>query len=172
MSIQIEKAWSTLSNEIAKALDVPVRSIELQYCWVCGPANKFTEFGGEPNFFKHEHHIVPRAFGGSDGPTVSICDSHHAATHQIALKLAAKRNYFDLLSHSKEKDKKLFWLASIICNAQALAKDDPNKPLPITFVAKGSTKIKLRALKKVLKLTQPQLMELAIHNLYTRHFQK
>jgi hypothetical protein len=151
-------------------LDVPAKNLHYEWCWVC--KEKFTDYGGKPSFFEHRHHIVPRAFGGTAGPTVSLCDSHHMAAHFTALRLEKGKPYHEKLTGEKDKDRRLLWLATIICNAKALTKDDPNKPIPIMFVAKGITKQKLKRLKAVHKLSYGNLIEVAINNLYSKSFQK
>jgi hypothetical protein len=155
---------------LREILDLPTSSLKLEFCWVC--KERFTEFGGKPNFFCHDHHLVPRAYGGKDGPTYSLCDSHHNALHQIALRLMKGKAFQTLLSNSNDTDRRLLWLATIVVNAKRLVGNDPNKPILITFVAKGATKHKLKALKGVYKLSNANLIELAISNLHSRHFQK
>jgi hypothetical protein len=150
-------------------LDIPVNSLKLNYCWVC--QKKFTAFGGEPNFFCHEHHLVPRAYGGIEGPTYSLCSPHHTALHQIALRLDRHKSYSDLLSGNNKLDKKLLWLASIVVNAKKLTTNDPNKPVVLTFVARGLSKKRLKELKKVYKLSYNNIMEMAIKTLHSKHFQ-
>ena len=34
----------------------------------------------------HEHHVVPQAYGGTNGPRVVLCGTHHTLIHDIALK--------------------------------------------------------------------------------------
>lgn len=150
-------------------IDLPTQSLSLEYCWVC--EERFTEFGGAPNCFKHSHHCIPRAYGGADGPTVDLCDSHHTALHQIALKLDKGKNYYELLSHDNKKDKKLLWLATLVVNAKRLTENDPNKPVVVSFVAKGETKFMLKKLKTVYRASYASLIEQAIQNMYRKHFQ-
>lgn len=33
----------------------------------------------------HEHHVIPQAYGGVNGPTVILCPDHHNEVHKIAL---------------------------------------------------------------------------------------
>jgi len=151
-------------------VDLPTKSLHLEWCWVC--KQKFTEFGGAPNFFKHDHHIVPRAYGGSEGPTYSVCDSHHHALHQLAIRLEKVKPHYDLLTGSNESDRKLLWLATLIVNSKRLVENDPNKPILITLVAKSSTKKLLKELKSIYKCSYTSLIEAAIENLHSRHFRK
>lgn len=48
-------------------------------CCVCGK--------GEQEVI-HEHHVIPQACGGRDGPTVDICAEHHNMIHVMAVKMA------------------------------------------------------------------------------------
>lgn len=114
--------------------------------------------------------MVPRAYGGVDGPTVSLCDSHHTALHQIALRLERGKPFNHLLTGDNTQDKRLLWLATIVVNAHALTTDDPNKPMPITFVANRDTKTRLRALKKIYRQPYGSLIQYAIQILYSKHF--
>ena len=34
----------------------------------------------------HEHHVVPQAYGGTNGPRVVLCGTHHTLIHDIALQ--------------------------------------------------------------------------------------
>lgn len=116
--------------------------------------------------------MVPRAYGGVDGPTVSLCDSHHTALHRIALKLEKGKPYSEFLTNNRVFDKKLIWLASIVVNAKHYAGDDPNKPTPILLVAKGDTKKKLKQLKTLYpKASYSDVIEYAVAQLYSKHFQ-
>lgn len=145
-----------------------MRSIELDHCFVCGVL--FTTAGGPANFFEHQHHLVPRAFGGVDGPRISLCSPHHTAVHQIALKLERAKPVNDLLTQDSTKDKKLLWLASIIVNAKAMTSEDPNKPMPIVFIANKETKEKLKQLKRIYKAPYGSLIQYAISSLYSKSF--
>jgi hypothetical protein len=150
-------------------LDGPVTSLKLEYCWVC--REKFTEYGGKPNFFAHEHHLVPRAYGGKDGPTYSLCDSHHNALHRIAERLDKGKQYNEFLTGENDSDRRLLWLATVVINSKRITANDPNKAMPVTFVAKGITKQRLKKLKTVYKLSFANILELAVRSLYFKHFQ-
>jgi len=151
--------------------DIPNAPIVLEHCWVC--EKKFTEFGGEPSNFRHQHHLVPRAYGGTDGPTVSLCDSHHTTLHQIALKLYSGKPYFDLLTNNTIQDKRVLWMASLVANARRLTENDPNKPMILTVVADKTLKDKLRKLKTVFprNTSFPALIKHAVEQLYRKTFQ-
>lgn len=138
----------------------------LPHCWVCGV--KFSHSVKE-----HHHHVVPRAYGGVDGPQVSLCDSHHSALHEIALRLYSKKPYFTLLTPDPAKNKRLMYLASVAYNARLATENDPNKkPLLVESVRK-ETLDKLKKLRTVFpKSNRAKLVEAAIDVLYARYFTK
>ena len=150
--------------------DIPTTSLQLEYCWVC--KNRFTEFGGAPSNFKHDHHMIPRAYGGVDGPTVSLCDSHHTTLHQVALKLYSGKPFGELLTGNQEHNKRILWLSTLVVNARRLTENDPNKPMMLPLVADKALKDKLKKLKQVYPKTSfPALIKYAIEQLYRRTFQ-
>jgi hypothetical protein len=56
---------------------------DVLYCKVCGDA--------VPAVFEHQHHEIPQAAGGSDGPLASLCAGCHATLHRVADMLMSKR---------------------------------------------------------------------------------
>lgn len=136
----------------------------LPHCWVCG--TRFDHSNKE-----ERHHIIPCAYGGEDGPQVSLCDSHHQALHDIALKLYCKTPYFQLLTKNRMWDRKILYLAEVACNARMLTENDPNKSVPSTLYFKGEVLEKLKRLKTVYpKSSRQALVEAGINLLYDRHF--
>lgn len=136
----------------------------LPYCWVCG-----CEFGHSNK--EERHHIIPRAYGGIDGPQVSLCDSHHTACHNIALKLYSKKPFTELLTPKEDQNTKILYLATTICNARILTEDDPNKKQVIIFAPKKEVFNKLKSLKRLYgNASRETLIELAINKLYNQHF--
>ena len=118
-------------------------------CWVCerrfnnqfppGPANE------------ERHHLFPRAFGGTDGPVVSLCDFDHTRVHKIAYAVKAKRDHKTfLLGTTVEQQKKLLWIASLIVKAEALTKGDKNKPIKVVLVLDHKRQRQALDLKQVL----------------------
>jgi hypothetical protein len=136
----------------------------LDHCWVCG--RKFDHSCKE-----QRHHVVPRAYGGIDGPQVSLCSAHHTALHEIALKLYTKKPYFDFLTRDPSQDQKLLWLASVAYNARLATENDPNKkPLLVESIRK-ETMTQLKQLKTIFPRTsRAKLIEAAVSALYSRHF--
>jgi hypothetical protein len=136
----------------------------LFHCWVCEtPFDHSTK--------EERHHIVPCAYGGEDGPQVSLCDSHHSALHDIALKLYSKKPYYQLLTKSPLQNKRLLYLATVACNARIATEKDPNKSVPTTIYLKGEMLDKLRRLKSVYpKSSKEDLLVAGLNLLYDRHF--
>ena len=136
----------------------------LDHCWVCK-----RKFGH--SIKQQDHHVVPRAYGGTDGPQVSLCSAHHTALHEIALKLYTKKPYFDFLTRDPQQDQKLLWLASVCYNARLATENDPNKkPLVVEHIRK-ETMAQLKQLKLIYpKTSRAKLLEAAVNALYSRHF--
>ena len=66
----------TSSDYSIRIHPIPIRGIlDIGFCWVCG------QTGGT-----HLHHVVPQAYGGRDGPQVSICGKCHTQVHSDGLK--------------------------------------------------------------------------------------
>lgn len=138
----------------------------LPHCWVCS-----TPFS--PSVKEERHHLIPRAYGGIDGPQVSLCDSHHSTLHEIALRIYNKRSHHDLLTKIPAQDQKLLYLASIVYNARIATEGDPNKRQMILFSPNREVFEKLRTLKRLYpKLSRQSLIEHAINQLYHKHFIK
>ena len=133
-------------------------------CWVC--SSPFSSSCKE-----ERDHIIPRAYGGIDGPQVSLCDSHHSALHEIALKLYSKKSYFNLLPHKADQDARLLYLASVAYNARVLTEKDPNKKQMVVLHLSGPEIAMLKKLKPVYKNAgRERLIGVAIDLLYKRHF--
>lgn len=142
----------------------PIRAHVFQdSCWVCG-----SPFG--PSLKEERHHLIPRAYGGTDGPQVSLCDSHHTALHNIALRLYSGRNFTDLLTHDSQQDPKLIYLAKVAYDSRILVEKDPNKRRVEVVPLSAETFKKLQRLKTVHRVGRPKLIELAISQLYSKHF--
>lgn len=148
-------------------------SIRLPYCWVCGLRFSDSTPPGPGN--KEVHHIIPRQAGGSDGPTVTICDDHHTKLHKIALRLKSKKAYFDLIQGETDTSKhKLLWLATVAFNAFEAVKNDPNKKLYLLMSISKEQQLMIDRLKIVyphLK-SKEAIVSFALQSLYNKHHMK
>ena len=106
-------------------------------CHVCGTKNGL-----------HEHHVIPQAYGGVNGPTVILCASHHTLIHSAALCGEKKRQEL-LHGHTEEQKQKLLELILIIRRARVATKY-MRRPLKIQIELSAEDASKLRQLKRVL----------------------
>jgi hypothetical protein len=137
----------------------------LDHCWVCR-----TPFG--PSMKEERHHLIPRAYGGTDGPQVSLCDSHHTALHNIALRLYSERSFTDLLTQVPEHDSKLIYLGQVVYKARLLTENDPNKRRVEVVPLTSDSFRKLIKLKTIHKVSRSKLIETAINQMYSRYFKE
>jgi len=146
------------------------QSIKLQHCWVC--KEPFIEYGGSAQ--REIHHIIPQAYGGVNGPTVDLCDTHHSCLHKLAVAVRNRKPYEHIFgTDNPEFRKKLTWLAQQVNNAQALTLGDPNKKLEITIPVNKKMKAQLEELGKIYPHRgRAAIMKLALDHLYRSHFLK
>lgn len=147
------------------------KTILLDYCWIC--ECKFVGFGGTE--IRHDHHIVPRAYGGVDGPTVTICDTHHSKTHRLAESLMhnkQKDRYQLLLGEPAPQVKKLLYLADVIRNAWLATKNDPNKLAQVTLTLNRDQQLMVTKLKAIYPKAKSRnaILDIALQSLYNKHY--
>lgn len=137
----------------------------LDYCWVCK-----RKFG--PSLAREDHHIIPRAYGGTEGPQVSLCDSHHSALHNIAHKLYNHKSFHSLLTQDAEINQRLLYLGSVAYNSRLATENDPNKRRVEVVSLTGETYKKLKRLKDLhsTRISRGTLIETAINQMYYRYF--
>jgi hypothetical protein len=71
---------------------------------------------------------MPRNAGGTDGPLVRICDTHHSGLHKIAERMHRRADYKDLLAgEAPASVPRLLWLASAVVKSEQAVEGDPNK---------------------------------------------
>lgn len=119
----------------------------LPHCWVC--KEKFTDSGG--TLKRHEHHVIPRAYGGSNGPLCSLCTNHHNILHELATyAISGKQNECrELLSTLDSQIKnRLVSLSVSVVRAYNLTKNDPNKRGKTILSMTGEQYRKASLLKK------------------------
>lgn len=91
----------------------------LDHCWVCTDSSSL-----------HEHHIIPQAYGGVDGPTVTLCATCHNGVHHVA---DGREEMKPTSWNTKEKLGKGQWLVSAIVQARILASTSTNKRVIVTL---------------------------------------
>jgi len=144
------------------------RSIVLDHCWICNA--RFVGNGGTAH--REDHHIFPRAYGGVDGPTVTICDTHHSKVHPIAECLINEKPYFQWTKGEHvDRIPKLMYLATRIHQMHLLIKNDPNKATSVALTLTAANQKMIDALKPVLGVRSREAVLLkALEIAYTRHF--
>ncbi|QDH83480.1 endonuclease [Achromobacter phage Motura] len=149
-------------------------TITLPHCWVCGA--RFNDLPDNPgSAMREEHHVVPRAAGGADGPTVSLCETHHQMLHKVSAGKEPRRYLFHPLIQalpSKEQQQKVVYLATVAHNAFAATKDDPNKKRRVEVGLDAQTQQMLDQLRAIYKKGNEALLKHALAELHKRHFLK
>lgn len=96
----------------------------------------------------HEHHIVPRAYGGENGPTVNICAIHHNIVHSAAI--CGEKSRRQLISgHAEEQKRRLLDLILIIRRARVATRYIA-RPLRMQIEFPVPLASDVRRLKKIL----------------------
>lgn len=163
-----------IENSLPQLFPIPAKAGNLvspvHLCWVCEKV--FPEYGGNDSGLVQEfHHIIPRAYGGAEGPTVSLCSGHHTLLHEMAQKMIQGKSFHALLSRNESVNNRLLYLASRVQLASATMSDDPNKRL--TLVASIS-KEEARKMSDLYSLygvkSREALVKKLIAEAYNRHF--
>lgn len=110
-------------------------------CYVC-----HSPFNGNIEI----HHVVPRAYGGLNGPTVALCDSCHTRVHKLEKLICSNKT--DTFGLDKEAYNRLYSLALVIVRAKRMMKDDPNKVIKVILVLNQKEVRTLDKLKSMLGL--------------------
>ena len=141
---------------------VITQTLKLDHCWVC--LKKINESNTE------HHHVVPRSYGGENGPTVSLCCDCHTCAHKTADSLYARGNpivpYQNVLSRER-----CLYLAQVICSARTKIESNPeNKRYVYSGFFDSKTHGKLVRITESLKMSQKKVIVYAIDQLYARLF--
>lgn len=111
-------------------------SIKLDHCWVC-PSREGL----------NDHHVIPKAYGGVDGPQVTVCATHHTFIHTLSLKDPSTWK-FSINEHTsclKQRDK-LEMLVGLIYKARTATRNT-KKPIQVSHKLTLDRSSKLRDLK-------------------------
>lgn len=133
-------------------------------CWVCGTQTAL-----------EEHHMIPRAYGGQDGPVICLCAVCHSNTHKLADASGKEKPTLQLAqSIAKTTNKisltRLQQLAIIILQSKQITVNDKNKTAVYIDRFEAQTLRELKELAKVYQLNQKQLVRLAIRTLHQKTF--
>lgn len=148
-----------------------IESKVLDHCWVCGL--RFTDVVPPGPASREEHHLVPQAYGGTDGPTVSLCANHHSALHTIAVHMKSGKPYYEIIGgHDTIQQAKLLKLAEIVYNSEQATRNDPNKKVLVSLTLTKQQDLMIQRLKKVYPQAKGRadILQLALQALYVRNF--
>lgn len=113
-----------------------VTHIFLNHCWIC-----------EGTASLHNHHIIPQAYGGVDGPQVTLCASCHNGVHHVADgRIDMRPDYWATVSQI-EKSNTLIYL---IQQARSIASGSDNKQITVTLILTAKEAKMLDAVKRIL----------------------
>lgn len=148
-----------------------LKSKVLEHCWVC--ELRFTDVVNPGPASREEHHIIPQAYGGSDGPTVSLCSNHHALLHTVAVMMKGNKSYHELLGGlTTSQQQKVMVLANYAYEAEQATRNDPNKQFLVSIVINRQQVDMIERLKKVYPKARSRqaVYALALEHLYRKTF--
>lgn len=139
------------------------------HCWVCGRRFKSSVPPGPAN--REDHHICPRNAGGTDGPLVSLCDSHHTGLHKIAERLHRKASYTDLLvGESKSMQQRLMWLAVQVVKSEQQGDTDPDRRFGSSLSLSAQEIQMMKRIQSVTGKTREEVFRAGLILVYQKFF--
>ncbi len=160
--------------KVAQTFPVPKKAGNLvslvDRCYVCD--RRFIAYGGNDSGLIQEfHHIFPQAFGGTKGPTVSLCSGHHSALHRIAERMAASKSYTEFLQSGQNCatiNQRLVYLADCVLKATQKLQSDPNRLIPVQVNGNPAFHAKLAAVAAYYKLSKADTLKSLVEIEYRR----
>lgn len=127
----------------------------LDHCWVCTDTSSL-----------HEHHIIPQAYGGVDGPTVTLCATCHNGVHHVA----DGREEMKPTSWSiQERLSRGMGLVNAIVHARILASKSTNKRVIVTLELSANEATMLDRIKQATGSTsRVSTLKDLLHQTYQR----
>lgn len=123
-------------------------------CWICGSKDS-----------QHEHHVIPRAYGGEKGPTVVICSPCHDRVHSLDI-ISGKCND----ETWDDSHRKIYYLQHFIQKAKRTVDGDPNKTTSISIRMPAHVDRRLTKLAKYLGKNKADTMMSAVMELHKKFF--
>ena len=162
MSPSVNSAQSALDKlkrvvyNVGKHIHLPSQPTD--DCWCCGCSL--------PSYAREEHHVVPRAYGGTDGPTVSLCLVCHTRAHKHAMRV----NSVLSLPSTSTYERNLLYLAAVIALSRTSIADTSGRLVKYSGSWNPQTYSQVQKLKHALGFTnQNDLIVYAIESLYDRY---
>lgn len=108
----------------------------LDHCWVC-----------LENVSLHEHHIIPQCYGGTDGPTVTLCATCHNGVHNVSDgRIDDAPDYW---SKTKQSEVRSSYLVDMIKKARIMASNSQNRRVIVTMELSAEYQNKLARIQSV-----------------------
>jgi hypothetical protein len=138
-------------------------TLHLGHCWAC--RKRFVKDGGDdPSLIRNEHHVVPRCYGGEDGPTVTLCSADHDLLHALATRMIAGdewKGHQLIRGLDGIRAGRIAYMASVVLTADRATAGDPNKRFVLTLELAPAYRKKMEKLKSV--MSARSYGELAAH---------
>lgn len=138
-------------------------------CWVCN--RRFSN-----NLLREDHHVIPTAFGGRDGPQASLCSDHHSLLHKIADLVVPQRDQDIavvegfLLGLTSVEQSRTLYLSTRAAMAERVFKDDPNRGVSVSVSLPNTLLKEAQQAAKVLNLSMTTMMTEALIEYVRRRF--
>lgn len=148
-------------------------TIDQPTCWVC--SKTFFPEGEDASVIRNDHHVIPRAFGGSDGPTVPLCSADHDLLHLIAQKVTSGKmqEAQALLNRVPIAHReRLLYLTTRVVIAYNALNDDPNKQKVVTLRLTGQLSERLDRLASFFSCSREKVLIRLIDHQYSSVFQE
>lgn len=150
-------------------MDLSELGRRLEICWIC--RNRLLDGGGDPIYLRNEHHVIPRAYGGADGPTVSLDAAHHDLLHLVANRMMAGSAWEHLLKDMAEDAKqRLLYLSSRVVLAARFTEGDPNKRVIISLSFSQAENSAIKELANFHGVSKESLIRQLLHKEHLRCF--
>lgn len=151
-----------INAKVIQAFPVPSAAGNLitlvDRCWCC--EDIFPKYGGGVSRLVQEfHHPVPRAFGGRDGPTVSLCSGHHASVHKVADCLLSVKDFSLHLDYNPSVSARIVLLAKIAADSERRFRSDPNRRMNVSTSLPSHLNEKLKLAAKANGLSVSSYVE-------------
>lgn len=171
--------------------EIPLRVIneDTSTCWCC--AAEFSQAGTSLGAkTRHTHHIIPGAYGGSDGPLVDICIEDHDLLHRVAkrfitlgLPINVRASWATVMaglglsevwkSLSPIHVVRLHWLVSRVVEAEKMTRGDVNKKVKVSLTLSAETSRKLDFLGKIFNTrSRAKTLVALIDGLHSKHYKR
>lgn len=141
--------WSPILQ--LSAASTIMETLILPHCWVC-----------DSTAYLHQHHIVPCCYGGTNGPTITLCGNCHGGIHDFSnlmpiKQVAALRPAQSIVPTWEAKHMaRVYYLAHAIYLAEQHVLSSSKKWVKVVASLDPETHTKLIALKRLLSCSSQQ----------------